>query len=118
MNTYELANNVKTLNGATKKAQAIYNAYYNALWNGETSLRDVYGSFSYEKERAEKDIINEMYENGGQYYAITSYCTCFFTCAYRCTLLDKDGIYRNYLIYHTPSNVYKVRCGEYWDLAK
>ena len=115
MNTYELANNTKTLKG--KKAQAIYRAYYNAVWDDKTSLGKVYKSFSYEKLKAEQDIIHEMYENGGQDFAITSYCTCFFTCGYRCTLLDSDGFYRNYIIYHTPSYVYKVRCDENWFLA-
>ena len=72
-----------------------------------TSLRDVYKTWSAEKEEAFKACLSDMKRNGGQDMRITAANTYQFSCAYR--IIRDDGAY---LVYHTPCNRFEFKYTE------
>lgn len=90
---------IKELKG--KRAEMVIRNYnHNIINSGYESLFEVYKSCSMEKQRAERNIISEMHENGGYGYCILIANTYIFSCAYRCG---------DWLIYHTRDNVRKIK---------
>lgn len=78
----------------TKRQQQIMNSYKNST---AYSLQDVYANYSVYKARAEKEIKQEMTNNGGWGYKILG----ANSCAYLMT--DKEsGVVQ--IVYHTASN--------------
>lgn len=90
---------MKELRG--KRAEMVIRNYNRRVIFGDyESLFKVYKSCSMEKQRAERDIISEMHENGGYGYCILGANCMSFSCAYRCG---------EWLIYHTRDNVRKIK---------
>ena len=71
---------MKTINANTIKGQNFINAYNRSR---NTSLWDVYGTFSADKARADKDCRRKMIEEDGEDYRIISANTFAFSCAWR-----------------------------------
>ena len=70
---------MKTLNNATKKAQAFINAYNRS---SVFTLREAYANPSTEKTRADYSCRMMMQEEGGHGYKIISYNTFQFSAAW------------------------------------
>lgn len=70
---------MQTIKATTQRGQAFLNSYYNS--NAYT-LRECYGSHSYEKERAENDCREMMRKENGEGFRILSYNTFSFTCGW------------------------------------
>lgn len=79
----------------TKKQIQMLENYEKSM---DYSLRQVYGSFSYEKQRIFDEISKEMENNDGFNLKITTYSKFVFTCAY--TILKNES---KFLVYHTPT---------------
>ena len=82
----------------TKRQQQILNSYEKST---AYSLQDVYANYSVYKARAEKEIKQEMIDNGGWGYKILGANSCQFSCAYLMTD-KKSGVVQ--IVYHTASN--------------
>ena len=82
----------------TKRQQQIISNYNRST---AYSLHDVYMYYSIYKARAEKDILQEMQNNGGWGYKILGANSCQFSCAYLMT--DKESGHIK-IVYHTASN--------------
>jgi hypothetical protein len=74
----------------------------NYNWANAESLSKAYKKCSWDKIRAEKKILDEMYKIGGYGYRITGANTFGFSCAYKVKEGDKVM-----LVYHTAKNVHK-----------
>lgn len=85
------------LNLSTKKAQ---NLRDNAMRQAGYTLRDVYGSYSYAKERAYNYCLRKCEEEGGCDFHISSYNTFGFTVAW----LTAEGVR-----VETPNNSYLLK---------
>ena len=89
-----------------KKYAALLESYRNAVdMCGYRHLLDCYGSPSGAKCVAEKRILNEMVERNGYGYAVTSYNTMFFSCAY---LFPHPGDGNLILCYETTYHTYYI----------
>lgn len=62
---------------------------------------DVYGKPSIHKVRAEREILNFMFNNDGYGYRVMSHNSSFFTVGY---IIRKDG--RKFFVYETAYNQY------------
>ena len=71
---------MKAINANTIKGQNFINAYNRS---SDRDLFDVYGRYSAEKGRADKDCRRKMIEEGGEDYRIISANTFAFSCAWR-----------------------------------
>lgn len=90
---------IKELRG--KRAEMVIRNYnHNIINSGYESLFEVYKSCSMEKQRAERNILSEMHENGGCGYCILGANYMSFSCAYRCG---------DWLVYHTRDNEWKIK---------
>ena len=78
--------------------------YYAFMHSQDCDLRDVYYSFSREKENAMKYCRQREYECKSLDGVITSYCKTNFTYSFSCK--DKDGIL--WLIHITKSHDYAI----------
>jgi hypothetical protein len=85
----------------TKKQMAVY---YNYLNSSDVRLSDVYGSYSYAKERAYEYCTALMVKKGGYGFRITSYNTFMFTA---CFQFEENG--NTYLMYITPSKDEQIK---------
>lgn len=70
---------MKTLNATTKKAAQFIHAYNNS--NAGT-LSQVYGRYSAEKARAERDCLSKMVNENGNGFRIISANTFCFSCGW------------------------------------
>ena len=91
----------------TQKQEEMFHRYCNS---SATSLHDVYGSCSDNKEKAYKYCLRDMKEHGGQDMRITGANCYLFSCAY-CIMRD-DG---EYLVYHTPMHRFEFKVMENKD---
>lgn len=69
-----------TLKPNTKRAESFVNAYNRS---SDYCLGHVYGRYSHEKARAERDCMDKMSKENGFGYKILSYNTCQFTCGWQ-----------------------------------
>ena len=76
---------MKRINENTKKGTQFINAYNRSNY---TSLRECYGRYSYEKERAEQDCIRKMLDENGSGFRIIGFNTCQFSCGW----MTSDGL--------------------------
>lgn len=70
---------MKTIKSTTKQGENFVNAYKRSNYY---TLRQVYGRFSWEKEHAEYNCINQMNIEGGEGFRILSANTFQFTCGW------------------------------------
>lgn len=88
----------------TKRQIQMINNYKYARYY---SVDECYEKASYEKQRAENIILNEMYKNKGYNYRICGFNSMTFSCAYR--YKDKDCM--EHLVYHTAYNKFDFIIG-------
>ena len=86
-----------TIKASTKRGSDFLAAYYRSR---DTRLSDVYGRYSTEKARAERDCLDTMRETGWSGYRILSHNQSYFTVGW----ITKDGNLR----VETASNTYLV----------
>lgn len=86
-----------TMKSTSQKAQYYIQGYRHSKYD---RLADCYGTYSTAKARAEKDLLEQMRETGGEDFRIISHCRMFFTCGWR----TADGNLR----VETPSNSYLI----------
>lgn len=84
-----------------QKQEEMFHRYCNS---NATSLHDVYGSWSDNKEKAYKYCLRDMKEHGGQDMRITGANGFTFSCAYR--IIRDDGAY---LVYHTSTHRFEFK---------
>lgn len=89
-----------TLNENTQKAQGMIHRYNVSK---KSTIFDAYDRPSKEKINAYYKIKDEMNEVGGYGLRMTGAGSYIFSCAY---LLKDNNVL--YLIYHTPSDSYKI----------
>ena len=95
---------VKTTN--YKKYAALYDSYQRAInMHGYRMDDDCYSRPSAAKETAENRIWNKMCERNGYGYAVVSYNTMVFTCAYLFPHPEDGNLI---LCYETPCNTYYI----------
>lgn len=91
----------------TKKNMGLLGNYENARF---TDLWQVYGSFSWNKQRALDYCKEDMYRFNGYDGRICSYNCMQFTYAFKYDLTDElTGEVYTHLRYHTKDNVYDFR---------
>ena len=89
----------------TQKAEHFKQAYKHAINNGNgNTLRAIYKSYSYAKERAFNDCLTLKSDLNGRDAVITGFNCDKFNYAF---LIDENGA--TYLIYITAQNVYKIK---------
>lgn len=99
-------NGVEVKSTNYKKNAALLDAYRHAVnMYGYRRLLDCYSSPSGAKHVVEAKILREMAERHGYGYAITSYNTMVFCCAYLFPHPEDGNLI---LCYETPANTYYI----------
>lgn len=94
----------------TQREISMFENYINSR---DTTLRDVYGSFSLAKQRAFDRCVADMFYHNGYNKRIPTHNSQTFTFAYT---YEKDG--REVLRYHTAYNVYEIDLQQARDAFK
>lgn len=96
------------LNENTKAAQLMISCYISTA-RGD-SIYKAYRRPSEAKVNAYNAIKKEMSEVGGYGFRITGAGSHFFSCAYLVNCIaDGETEATKYLIYHTPSKIYRIK---------
>lgn len=99
-------NGIEVKSTTYKKYSALLESYRHAVnTRGYRMVNDCYDKPSAAKDAAENAIWIEMKQRNGYGYAVTSYNTMFFSCAYLFPHPDDGNMI---LCYETPYNTYYI----------